>query len=654
MTKAPSSNFTFRGSSNYALTNNDPSTQPEEEPAATTPSTYSVVINYVFADGKIAAQPFVASLAAGSDYSKIVTHPTVQGYLPYVGNDKETSEVIKLNITNIQDDVTYTVTYKPAIVSFKVEHYKQNVDNDQYTLEETVKTSGYTDNPVGERLNKEYTGFYSLLYDTGTKIAADGSTVVKIYYDRYYYLMTFDLDGGYGVEPIYARYGTSIGDVGTPEKAGYSFNGWDKEIPSTMPAKSTSIKALWQVGGANLTVVFWYENANDDGYSVAGSIEVTDKKSGDTVTSADYRNTAFTDRDDEHFTYNANMAEEKTVAGDGGTVLNVYYTRNTYTITFPGFGEKSDTLQCGLEAHTHSIGCILGCPYGYQHSHSDDCYSAYTVTQKYDSDISRVWETDPIKSLLADGYVFQSSLTGMYYSFLEKMPGQNITMTKELWSGNTYTWYYYLEVPEGMSAPDGAETTTDGGKTYYLYHTTSTNYSSYLGGKLRLTYDEDYFPITGYTQRDKKGKNGWYYEDGVYLHDFPSDRTLKLFYTRNQYELKFINYGTTVKDPGDFYYYQQDISDTNFTPNYPEKLEVGGYAFDGWYDNPFFNESGRFDFKNATMPAGPVILYAHWVPVTHNVNIYSTSAMSEGQKIGDTQIVSYCCRTCQTYPSYQR
>ena len=187
-----------------------------------------------------------------------------------------------------------------------------------------------------------------------------------------------------------------------------------------------------------------------------------------------------------------------------------------------------------------------------------------------------------------------------------------------------------------MSAPNGAETITDGGKTYYLYHTTSIN-----GDGIYLTYDEDYFPITGYTQRDKKGENGWKLDNGVYKHGFADDGTYKLFYTRNQYELKFINYGTTVKDPGDFYYYQQDISDTYFTPDYPGKLEVGGYVFDGWYDNPFFNESGRFDFKNATMPAGPVILYAHWVPVTHNVNIYSTSAMTEDQKIGDTQIVSH-------------
>ena len=56
--------------------------------------------------------------------------------------------------------------------------------------------------------------------------------------------MNFDLDGGYGVEPIYARYGTPISEVGTPKKAGYSFAGWSldgtniEDLPETMPAEN--------------------------------------------------------------------------------------------------------------------------------------------------------------------------------------------------------------------------------------------------------------------------------------------------------------------------------------------------------------------------------------------------------------------------------
>lgn len=52
-----------------------------------------------------------------------------------------------------------------------------------------------------------------------------------------------------------------------PTKPGYTFTGWDKEIPKTMPAENTTFKANWKIGESGFTVVFWYENANDDGYA---------------------------------------------------------------------------------------------------------------------------------------------------------------------------------------------------------------------------------------------------------------------------------------------------------------------------------------------------------------------------------------------------
>ena len=156
-----------------------------------------------------------------------------------------------------------------------------------------------------------------------------------------------------------------------------------------------------------------------------------------------------------------------------------------------------------------------------------------------------------------------------------------------------------------MSAPAGATTKTDGGKTYYLYHTTTIK-----GGDISLTYDEDYYPITGYTQRDKS------------VPEFDKDNKAYLYYTRNTYELKFINYGSVVKTSTK--YYQADISGEGFTPNYPDTLEANAYVFDGWYTDQFFTESGKFDFTGATMPAGPMVLYAHWVPKTHTVKTYLT------------------------------
>lgn len=277
-------------------------------------ATCSVIINYVFADGTQAANPWTATIAKGSSINKSVTSPTVLGYEP----DQAKVEV---NVTDIQNDKTYTVTYKPAEVEFTVKHYQQNVSNDYYTLSETVTTKGYTESAVGDKLAKNYEGFYSLLYDTSTKIAADGSTVVEIYYDRYYYLMSFDLDGGYGVEPIYARYGAQIGDVGTPTKAGYSFTGWDKEIPQTMPAENRTYKAVWTVEGkAKVTIVVWGENADDEEYSYI-------------------KNGAYYANPDEKLTLN----------------------------------DLNDKQICGLNEHTHNSSCFNCSHYG-SHSLTLSCY----------------------------------------------------------------------------------------------------------------------------------------------------------------------------------------------------------------------------------------------------------------------------------------
>ena len=243
-------------------------------PAATqsddAPSTYNVVVNYIFANGEIVADPYTADLAAGSSFSATVTFPTVQGYLPYVGETQQNS--IDLNFTSIDKDYTYNVVYKPTNVNYTVIHYQQNLDDDKYTEAARETKQGLTNSTVPEVKNT-YDGFYALLYEK-PNIAADGSTVVEIYYDRYYYLMNFDLDGGYGVEPIYARYGTQIGTVGTPTKAGYSFTCWSLDgtnkvdLPATMPAENRTYKAVWTVEGkAKVTIVVWGENADNEEYS---------------------------------------------------------------------------------------------------------------------------------------------------------------------------------------------------------------------------------------------------------------------------------------------------------------------------------------------------------------------------------------------------
>ncbi|MBE6977155.1 MAG: hypothetical protein E7438_00730 [Ruminococcaceae bacterium] len=740
-----------------------------EGDAGEVPQSYTVIIQYLFENGKQAYAPWTATITAGQTINQTVKSPDVVGYKPKAGEEE-----IKLNQV-VNGNVYVTVTYVPIKVKVTVEHRFQPVNGssntDDYMLFDEVEMQLLTGSAVGAGL--ELTGedlpagFYALKYDTTTTVAANGTTVIAIYYDRYYYLMNFDLDGGYGAEPIYAPVGTPLtGLIKTPTKAGYTFNGWkaadDTVYPvanfpySAMPANNTEFVAQWTAGNTTFDVVFWYENADDDGYTQAGSSLDIGATAGQTVNGATYKDTNFTGKDANHFTY-SHADTNVVVKGDGSTVVNVYFKRNVYTMTFVmgSWANSCDveihqhenscnTLVCEIEEHSHQANCFncgqlegthtrtcyqvtggatiaanttsatddylqeatlnenglyhydswysdnydryyikIG-NYFYrvnnatsntkvtlkdncghhihdsscwkctqaEHTHTDNCYvlscgkyehyhsgsTCYLVVEaKYDADIKAVWDTDPVKTVGNNGFVFQSSITGDYYTFLEKMPGSNITMTKSTLGSVKRTVYYCVEVIPGVEYPAGTtrQHTKNGvTRTYYIYDTIVLTVSS----STSLTYDEDYFPITGFTQLYTKNED-W----GKSL----QSGSAYLYYTRDTHTLTFSNYGTIVSGKGGDFVYQADISGQYFVPDYPATLEPGAYVFEGWYQSPFFGDT-KFNFTStdedgntvkATMPAHDLTLYARWVPKEHTVKLYLTD--DKTQQIGQTQTVDH-------------
>lgn len=608
---------------------NDPAPSDDggEEPYT---QTFTITINYVDNNDQQVADPWTATVMAGGTYQSVVKSPVVVGY---------TADQAEITVggENIQQDQNFTVKYKPTVVKFSVKHLLQNVSNDEYTQDGDPEIrNGNTGDAVGETLEKHYSGFYSLKYDATVKIAGDESTVVEVKYDRYYYLINFNLDGGYGVEPVYARYGAPI-NVGTPEKPGYTFTGWSEEIPKTMPVieNPLSFTANWEKCTAGFTVVFWYENANDVGYSVAGTFTPADVAPGTQKSSGDYQNQSFEGRDDKHFTYNADKAETVTVNGDGSTVLNVYYTRNTYTLTFKEGGAK--VLSCGKVEHKHSDSC---CKYGgtgldhwyhrdsccklglSEYTHSNKCYkySDLTITAKYGADIHSNF---PIKDgnetiwwKVPDGC--QSFVPGNNLGTIDTMPGENITFEKDA-SESGAKIYYYVETLNGAAGD-----TTLNGKNYKQYKVVDLTYSS----STSLTYAEEFHPITGFTQGDS---NPYLPKDGKVR----MKQNNYLYYTRNSYELSFYNYNAVVDGKGGSVQYEAPLSSYYFKPDYPDKLEKNAYVFSGWYTTSGCFEGSEADLNTLTMPASDLVLYAKWVPKTHTVKTYLTKDVldNNGQAI---------------------
>lgn len=604
-----------------------PSDGGGEEPYT---QTFTITINYVDNNDQQVADPWTATVMAGGTYQSVVKSPVVVGY---------TADQAEITVggENIQQDQNFTVKYKPTVVKFSVKHLLQNVSNDEYTQDGNPEIrNGNTGDAVGETLEKHYSGFYSLKYDATVKIAGDESTVVEVKYDRYYYLINFNLDGGYGVEPIYARYGAPV-NVGNPQKPGYTFTGWSGEIPKTMPVieNPLSFTANWEKGTAGFTVVFWYENANDVGYSVAGTFTPADVAPGTQKSSGDYQNQSFEGRDDKHFTYNADKAETVTVNGDGSTVLNVYYTRNTYTLTFKEGGAK--VLSCGKVEHKHSDSC---CKYGgtgldhwyhrdsccklglSEYTHSNKCYkySDLTITAKYGADIHSNF---PIKDgnetiwwKVPDGC--QSFVPGNNLGTIDTMPGENITFEKDA-SESGAKIYYYVETLNGAAGD-----TTLNGKNYKQYKVVDLTYSS----STSLTYAEEFHPITGFTQGDS---NPYLPKDGKVR----MKQNNYLYYTRNSYELSFYNYNAVVDGKGGSVQYEAPLSSYYFKPDYPDKLEKNAYVFSGWYTTSGCFEGSEADLNTLTMPASDLVLYAKWVPKTHTVKTYLTKDVldNNGQAI---------------------
>ena len=108
-----------------------------------------------------------------------------------------------------------------------------------------------------------YTGYtFKGWYDnenlTGSPVTAIGGTETgnKEYWAKWeinQYTITFDTNGGSKIAPITQDYGTKITTPADPTRKGYTFKGWDKEIPKTMPAENITVKAQWEINQYTIT-----------------------------------------------------------------------------------------------------------------------------------------------------------------------------------------------------------------------------------------------------------------------------------------------------------------------------------------------------------------------------------------------------------------
>ncbi|MBR5452932.1 MAG: hypothetical protein IKV54_02525, partial [Clostridia bacterium] len=352
--------------------------------------------------------PYVATIEKGSAFSQTVVSPTFIGFAPYYDSDTTDGDTeadddassITFNYDAVNENIEIKVYYKPIEVNFYIKYFFQNINGDLYTEDLTRFHSGkaLTGTIISDEYIKEKAGNtvgFEKMYHIPESVAADGSTVFECYYDRKYYLLQFDLNGGYGVDPIYARYGTAF-IVNSPIKHGYQFMGWDlltidsdsngvpdkgdgvvNNMDATIPAENRYYKAVWQSVDTSYNVVYWVQNPDDPDTVAPGDAGATlefigsrkvGEKSGAIVSGyndlssynvyvcGNYTHThtsacksdVVLDRL-EYYGADTNVL----VDGDGSTVVNVYYRYNQYKLRF--IFAKTDITSTIASNHTHWV-----------------------------------------------------------------------------------------------------------------------------------------------------------------------------------------------------------------------------------------------------------------------------------------------------------
>lgn len=446
---------------------------PARAPAATSEEYVEITINYLDAvTGKSIYKSYQAQIAKGTGYTSNVISPAYLGYAPFYntanpsGTDTsaaiDDATTIHLDILDSYSAPTYVVNvyYKAIDVPYAVRYYFQNIHDDTYSEDvglyrvSAAKTGTIISDKALKLPEGKAEGF-TKLYHYPEAVAADGSTVFQCYYDRNYYMLKFDMDGGYGTEPVYARYGTAF-IVTAPTRHGYEFVGWDDvtggtgddnpdTLPTTIPAKNRTYKALWRTVDTTYTTVFWLQNADNDEYSFIGSVKGS-AQSGTTVSGGDslQKNTPLCGNTDTTHTHNtdcypqnfnqlvyndAKTQKNVTIKGDGSTTVNVYYDRKAYTLRFFYARENSDGQFQLVGGTTY--------PFGNKTHNRPTSYTVDNLLAAV-NDWGNITGEPQLKDEYADKYTPGSLVSGDYTYYYLDLNARFDADLSTLWPGDCF------------------------------------------------------------------------------------------------------------------------------------------------------------------------------------------------------------------------
>lgn len=303
---------------------------------------YSLTYNLNAEDAAWVSNPGVKSYRLGAALNLLTqSYVTRAGYTfdGWYTDADCTTAVTEITMPN-HDVTLYAKWTAQGGISYTVEHYQQNVTDDDYTLADKESKTGATGQLTAAE-SKSYPGFTAPQSITQQTVKGDGSTVVKVYYTRNEYTLTYDLNGSDAAwtdsetaNSRTYRFGAAVTHPGANDlsRAGYAFGGWYTDAgctteftAATMPAENTTLYAKWNAGEVNYTVNYYLQNVDGTDYVLQDTVS----GSGETGQTVDVQKSY------EGFTPKSDTPASITLKADSAqNVVNRYYTRNRYTLSF--------------------------------------------------------------------------------------------------------------------------------------------------------------------------------------------------------------------------------------------------------------------------------------------------------------------------------
>ena len=521
------------------------------------------------------------------------------------------------------EDASYTAIWNPAKdTPYQVWVYYDDTNGEPPSdPSEVIEMTGETDSlvkaaiatPYGFEINKTEGD-----YGKDVVIAADGSTVYKVYFDRVEYTVTFDGNGGtIDGEPKVEEQYLYLSTVTAPAdadlyKEGYTFTGWSPAVDSEA-TKAVTYVAQWEVNSYSVTYIVKGETEEEnevfatETYEYGADLAVIDdepKKTG-------YAFKSWTDAAGKTYAFPATMPAEDIV------VYAKFEARNFEAKFYEEAGDDAPyditnaDFDSAIEAPASQPENKQGYEFGGWSTDGEtplDFDNGNVIMTEEGMDFVAVW--NPAAQEIPVEY-YTMGTDGNYPAAPEKTETvaseTDATVSVAPAEKANYTVDEEKSVLEAVVAADGSTVL----KVYYKLNTT----------KLTITVDGEETVIEGLvgsdvpadqipeTEKDGYNFNGWVDENGKPV-DVPEtmpeeDVTIKADYSINSYNVTYYVDGSVYYGPTSTVY-----GTAIAEPSVPTKV---GYSFAGWLD-----DAGKKPSDYGMMPSTDLEFYAQW---TANANV---------------------------------